>query len=165
MARRLDSTAVQLSVRAALSAALGVALAQWMRLEVPINVMVSAVLVTDLSPEETRARGLPRLVGTVIGAGLGAVLCTLFGSGAERAGVGILVAMLLTFLLRLKDAAKVAGYVCGVVLLGYSTRPWEYAAHRLLETTIGVAMAVLVSFVPKLLGWRERRGASAGPQA
>ncbi len=165
MDRSLYPTAIQLSVRAALSAALGVALAQQLRLGVPLNAMISAVLVTDLSPHQTRSLGLPRLLGTLIGAGVGAGLCTLLGPGAPRVGLGILLAMLLTFVLNLRNSAKVAGYVSGVVLLGFSEQPWWYALHRLTETTVGVVVAVLVSFVPKLLGWRERQEPSAGPEA
>lgn len=150
----LDAAAVQLSVRAALSAALAVALSRLLGLEIPLHAVLSAVLVTDLDPRKTRAVGLPRLAGTVVGAGLGATLCSLFGPNAVGAGVGILAAMLLTYVLRLKEAAKVAGYVCGIVVVSFSDRPWWYALHRLAETTVGVGMAVLVSFVPRLLGWR-----------
>jgi uncharacterized membrane protein YgaE (UPF0421/DUF939 family) len=158
MARLLDVAAVQLSVRAAFSAALGVAISQRLHLEIPLNTMISAVLVTDLDARRTRALGAPRLLGTVVGALLGATICSLFGPGVERLGLGVLFAMLLMHLLRLQAAAKVAGYVCGIVLLGFGAHPWVYAAHRLAETSVGVAVAVLVSFVPKLLGSRERKG-------
>jgi uncharacterized membrane protein YgaE (UPF0421/DUF939 family) len=157
MATRLNAAALQLSVRAALSAALGVALSALLRLELPVHAVLSAVLVTDLNPRRTRALGLPRLLGTVIGAGLGATLCSLFGPTAVGVGVGILLAMLLTYLLHLKDSAKVAGYVCGIVLLNFGEQPWWYALHRLAETTVGVGVAILMSFVPKLLEWRGAR--------
>jgi uncharacterized membrane protein YgaE (UPF0421/DUF939 family) len=161
MATRLDAAAVQLSVRAALSAGLGATLAGVLGLQAPVNAVVSAVLVVDVDPRRTRTLGLPRLVGTLIGAGFGATLCALFGPSPVRMGVGILLAMLLTYLLHLKDAAKVSGYVCGLALLSSGDQPWAYAAHRLGETAVGVAMAVLVSFVP-LLNTRRRARRPAG---
>lgn len=166
MPNRFDVAAVQLSVRSALSAGLGVTLSGLLGLQMPLHAVLSAVLVMDLDPRRTRALGLHRLAGTVIGAGFGATLCSLFGPSAVRMGVGILLAMLLTYFLRLRGAAKVAGYVCGIVLISFGDKPWWYAVHRLAETTVGVTMSVLVSCVPLLMARRRaRRLPNAEPHA
>ncbi|MBF5043111.1 MULTISPECIES: aromatic acid exporter family protein [Myxococcaceae] len=165
MLRSLNLVALQLSVRASSAAALGIAVSHLLRLEIPMHAVLTAVLVTDLDPRRTQAVGLPRLVGTVIGAGLGALLCALLPPGTLRVGLGILLAMLLTFALHLKGSAKVAGYVCGIVLLNFGHNPWWYATHRLAETMVGVVMAVLVSFVPKLLRARRERRPFTGEKA
>jgi len=142
---------VQLPVRAAVAAALAVAAAQVLQLEFPLYALVSAVIVTDLSPTETRKLGLWRVVGTVLGAALGATLSMVIPHGPLAIGVGVLVAMLLCHVLRLRGAAKLGGYVCGIVMLEYHAQPWLYASYRVLETLLGIATAVLVSLVPLLL--------------
>jgi len=63
----------------------------------------------------------------------------------------VFAAMLASQLLGLEDATKLAGYVCGLVLLEHSASPWAYAGWRLAETLLGVTIAVLLSFVPKLV--------------
>ena len=48
-----------------------------------------------------------------------------------------------------------------LLLLAFGELPWEYAYHRTIETGLGIAMAMLVSLVPKLLpGDESRRQAS-----
>ena len=154
MAHSTHTAAIQLSLRAAAAAGLALGIAQLLRLQFPLYAMISAVVVTDLDPAQTRKLGLPRLAGTVLGASLGAAICVLLRPGAWEVGLGVLLAMLLSHLLRLRDAAKVAGYVCGIVIFDFGGDPWSYALYRTIETMIGIALAILISLVPKLL--RER---------
>jgi len=154
MVRSTYMTGFQLSLRAAVGAGLALSIGQLLRLQFPLYAMISAVVVTDLNPAQTRKLGLPRLAGTVLGATVGALISVLLGPGPWEVGSGVLVAMLLCHLLRLEGAAKVAGFVCGISLFSFSDAPWSYALHRTIETTIGIAIAVLLSLVPKL--FRER---------
>ena len=151
MIRSANTAAFQLSLRAAVAAGAAVALAQLLRLQFPIYAMISAVIVTDLEASRTLKLGLPRLAGTVLGGILGAVICTWLKPGAWEVSLGIFVAMFLSHLLRLHGAARVVGYVCGIVLFTYGAHPWSYALHRTMETMLGIAVAILVSLVPKLL--------------
>jgi uncharacterized membrane protein YgaE (UPF0421/DUF939 family) len=150
--------AFQLSVRAAVSAALAVALAQWLRLDFPLYAMIGAVIVTELSPAQTRSLGKRRLAGTVLGALVGASLSFLLPSGPLSIGISILVAMGLSHMLDLAEAAKVSGYVCAIIVLEHRSEPWSYALHRLIETALGIGVAWCVSLVPKFLRANKHDG-------
>ena len=151
--------ALQLALRAAIAAGASLAAARVLGLPVPLYAMIAAVIVTDLSPAETRRLSLPRLAGTVVGAGLGAVLSAAFGDTGAFAplavALGVFVAMLVSQWAGWPAASKLSGYLCGLVLLDHASDPWAYGLFRLLETGLGIAAAVLVSFVPKLLSAEE----------
>jgi uncharacterized membrane protein YgaE (UPF0421/DUF939 family) len=143
--------AFQLSLRAAVSAGLAVAIAEFLRLQYPLYALIGAVIVSDLSPSQTRQLGLRRLAGSVLGATVGAAISQLVPSAPWAIGLSVLSAMFLSHLLHLEGAAKITGYVCGIVVLDHGAQPWAYALYRLIETILGVGMAILVSLVPKLL--------------
>jgi uncharacterized membrane protein YgaE (UPF0421/DUF939 family) len=131
-------------------------------LEFPLYALIAAIIVTDLSALRTRQLGVQRLIGTIIGAALGAAVSTganhLAHVGPLIIAAGVCAAMLLSHMLGLKEAAKLAGYVCGIVLLDHNAHPWSYALYRLVETVIGIGAAVTVSVVPKLLKVDELTG-------
>lgn len=142
---------VQLSVRASLAASLSLAIAQLIDLEYPLYSFLAAVIVTDLSPAQTRQLGWRRLVATGIGATCGATLSPLLPHGPWAIGCGVLIAMLACNLVRMQESAKVAGYICGIVMLSYGAEPWAYAFYRLIETLLGIGVAWSISLVPRLI--------------
>jgi uncharacterized membrane protein YgaE (UPF0421/DUF939 family) len=109
------------------------------------------VIVTDFSPSQTRTLGLQRLVATVVGASCGAIFRSLLQPSVWAVAVGILIAMCLCHLTPARNGAKVAGYICGIVIISYGSHPWSYAFFRLIETVLGISIAWLISFVPKLV--------------
>ena len=144
-------TALQLSLRAAVATGMAVAIAQWLELPFPIYAVLAAVIVMDLSPSKTREFAVQRLVGTVLGAVVGVIFSYSQYEGPIAVTISILAAMMLSYAVGLYPAAKLAGYVCGIVVLAHSDHAWWYAFYRVIETFLGIAMAVLVSLIPKLL--------------
>jgi len=109
--------------------------------------MVAAVIVTELSLSETQKLGLRRLAGTVMGALFGVAASITLGDNAWAVGFTVLFVILACYLLRLKDAAKIAAVVSGIVILGHGDSPWLYAFHRFIETSSGIVIAVALSWV------------------
>jgi uncharacterized membrane protein YgaE (UPF0421/DUF939 family) len=142
---------LQLALRASVAAGVAIALAQLLGLSHPLYAFLAAVIVTDLAPSQSRKLALHRLVATAVGAVCGALLTPLLPAGPLAIGVSILIAMLACQLVRVPEAAKVAGFICGIVVLENSVDPWLSAFGRFVETTLGVVVALLVSYVPKLI--------------
>ena len=139
-------------MRAAIGAGLAVGVAMLLGLASPLYALVSAVIVTDLDSAKTRKLAIPRMIGTAIGAGTGCVATLFVQPGALSVIGAVLVPMFLCQLLNQPAAAKVAGYVSGIVLVSFSANPWAHARDRLGETVVGILAAALVSAVPLLPG-------------
>jgi len=142
---------IQLALRAATAAGLSIAIAQFLEFEHPIYAFIAAVIVTDLTPSQTRQLGLRRMVATVIGALCGVGLSMALPPSAWAVALSVLVAMTLCYLARVSEGARVAGYICALVVFDHGAEPWLYAFYRFIETALGVGVAWLISYVPKLI--------------
>ena len=143
---------LQLATRSAVSATLAFSLAQALKLDFPIFARAPAVIATDLTPAEMRERGVRRLVATGIGGLLGALAVSMNLVGIWVVGPSVLIAMLICHGFGAYEGARMAGYICGiVVLLDDGASPWHYAFFRTAETALGVLVAWGISYVPKLL--------------
>ncbi len=141
----------QLALRVSVAAGVSVAIAYLLKLEYPIYAFLAAVIVTDLTPAQSRELGLLRIFATAVGAVCGAGLSSIWLPGALTIGASVLIAMLICQLLSAREGAKIAGLICGIVVLDHSSAPWTDALARFFETGIGVVAAWGVSYVPKLI--------------
>jgi uncharacterized membrane protein YgaE (UPF0421/DUF939 family) len=153
---------LQLALRAGIAAAISLAIADILGLQFPLFVMIAAVIVTDLQPAQSRLLGLHRIAGTIVGAGCGALFSSFAPSNPWTIGAGIVVAMLIAHALQRVEGARIAGFVCGVVMLYRGDDVWVYAMHRFIETTIGIAVAWSVSHIPKLIKPVDKQDNNAG---
>jgi uncharacterized membrane protein YgaE (UPF0421/DUF939 family) len=143
LAQRLEH-GLQIGLRAALASLLAALVAFRLGMDYPIYAVIAAIVVTDPSPEVTRRMGFTRLLGNGMGAVLGAIIATYLGHSPFVMAGGVLFSILLCDLIGLKDAQKITAYITGIVILFHGDTPWAYAKDRFIETTIGLAFAVLV---------------------
>jgi uncharacterized membrane protein YgaE (UPF0421/DUF939 family) len=148
-------SALQIAARAGVAAGASVAIARSLHLGQAVPALIAAVIVMDGSPTDTRRLAFVRVAGTILGALIGAALGQWLGSSPWVIGLGVLASVFLSNMLRLQPASQLAGYTCGIVLINSSGGAWTYAGGRLIETLIGITIAVLVSSVPRLIPARD----------
>jgi uncharacterized membrane protein YgaE (UPF0421/DUF939 family) len=150
------TTGIQLGLRAAIGGSLSLALAQFLRLDFPVFAFIAAIITTDLDPAQSRTLGVRRLAATLVGGLCGATISSALPPSPLTLGLSILVAMLICQLLPIRDGARIAAYISGLIVFDQRVEPWHYATLRMVETAIGVAVAWLISYVPKLIRIPER---------
>jgi uncharacterized membrane protein YgaE (UPF0421/DUF939 family) len=145
--RSEKGAAFSFALRAALASVGAVICVRLLHVTQGMYALIAAVVVSDVAPDAIRHLGYQRLLGTAVGAMLGGVLAVFFGHVLWAVGTAVFLTILICEFLRFRDAAKVGGYVAGVVIIGYAAAPWRYAWDRFLETAVGIAFAMLVCFV------------------
>src|SRR6266700_7907619 len=135
------------SARTAVATVASLLLARSLRLPefywAPISTIV--ILLSTINP---LTLAWQRFAGTALGAALGALIATFFHANWVVYGAGIFVCGILSALLRLGSAYRFAAIALSIVLLvAHGRPPWIVAAHRFVEVSLGVAVALLVTVV------------------
>lgn len=146
----LNRTTFILSLRAAVATVLAYLCAKGLRLPEFYWAPISTIVIL-LSTVEPMTQAWQRFAGTALGASLGAVIAIFFRPTWVVYGLGILVCGLLSFLLRIAGAYRVAAIAFTIVLLITHDRPpWIVATHRFVEVSLGIAVALLITVLWKL---------------
>jgi uncharacterized membrane protein YccC len=140
------------SLRAAVAAIASLVLARSLKLPefywAPISTIV--VLLSTIDP---LTLAWQRFVGTALGAAIGAAVASFLRPNWIVYGAGIFVCGILCALLRVGSAYRFAAITLTIVLLvDHGRGPWVIAAHRFLEVSLGIAVALLVATL-----WRVPR--------
>jgi len=133
------------SVRATVAAVASALLARLLKLPEFYWAPISAIVIL-LSTINPLTLAWQRFAGTALGAALGALIATYLPPNWMVYGAGIFVCGILCALLRIGSAYRFAAITLTIVLLVAHTRPpWIVAAHRSVEVSLGIAVALVVT--------------------
>lgn len=114
---------------------------------------ITTLVITQSSLGAALAVSGERLIGTALGAVVGATLASYFRPHVLVFGAGVFILGLLAAAVHSdRSAYRFAGVTLAVVLLVPRTRPaWHIAGHRFAEVSIGIGVALAMSVL-----WPER---------
>ncbi len=112
----------------------------------PLYACIAAVICMQNSVHNSFIAGKNRIIGTIIGAIVGIVFSAFIGQNAIITGLGIILVIYLCNFLNQDGSVSIA---C-VVFLAIMTNLKEgtsyiYAIHRVIDTFIGIIVAILVN--------------------
>lgn len=142
----IDHLIVEDSLRTALAAVGSFLVARLLGMPEAYWATISAIIVAQSTLGAAATISWQRLAGTILGAGLGAVLATYFHTNLWIFGLGVFALGLLCALLRLGSAYRFSGVTLAVIMLiPRNHAAWIIAAHRLTEVAAGIAVGLLLS--------------------
>ena len=137
------------SARTALAAATSFAVARLATMPEAYWAPIITMIVTQSTLGAAWDVSRPRLIGTALGAALGALFAIYFSPGIIIFGVAIFVLGLLCAILRLDQSAyRFAGIAVAIVMLIVRAEaPWVAGIHRFVEVSIGIMVGLIFSAV------------------
>jgi uncharacterized membrane protein YgaE (UPF0421/DUF939 family) len=147
LSRALMNGRLAHSARTAVAAALSLAVARLFKLPEAYWAAVSTLVVMQSTLGAAWAISKSRLIGTALGAALGALLANCFSPGIILFGLAIFALGLICAVLRLDQSAyRFAGITLAIVMLIVRPQaPWVAGIHRFVEVSIGIGVGLLLT--------------------
>jgi uncharacterized membrane protein YgaE (UPF0421/DUF939 family) len=142
------------AVRTAVAATLSMLIAHLVRMPEAYWAAIATVVVMESNLSSTLPLAIQRIVASALGASVGALESTYFGRNLIAFGIAIFLLGLISLAFRLERTGY--RYACItlmiIVLVPRTDSPWIIAAHRFLEVSLGILVALAVVAV-----WREEQ--------
>jgi uncharacterized membrane protein YgaE (UPF0421/DUF939 family) len=141
------------SARTAIAAVASLVVAQLFRLPEAYWAPITTLVITQSSLGAALIVSWQRLVGTALGAVVGAIVASHFGPHVIVFGSGVFILGLLCAVVRSdRSAYRFGGITLAIVLLVPRTGPaWQIAFNRFAEVFIGIGVALILAVV-----WPEK---------
>jgi uncharacterized membrane protein YccC len=134
-----------LAVKTAMAAGICYWLARLVGLQDGYWGSISAIIVLQSNVGSTVTASRDRLIGTLIGAGFGAVF-SLLGEGLWVYLLAVVAAMVACSLLGLKNSSRLAAVTVTILMLVHRTGSnWTLPLHRVIEVLLGIVVALAIS--------------------
>jgi uncharacterized membrane protein YccC len=136
---------IKLATKTTVAAVLSLIIAEVLHWEYPFYAVIAAIIVMGLTSGSTFKLSLQRINGTLVGGLIGVLASLTLGNTPWSLGISVFLSISLASQWKLKEAAKVSGYVAAITVLTHSQQPLLYGWGRFLETLLGVGVALLVN--------------------
>jgi uncharacterized membrane protein YccC len=145
------------AVRTAAAAVTSLLVTRLLGLPEPYWAAITSLIVMQSTLGAALTVSVQRVVGTAIGAAVGALAATRFSGNAFVFGIAVFLIGWLCVALRVdRSAYRYASIALAIVMLIMRPEnPWMVGLHRFIEVSLGVVVALALT-----AAWPERRGGS-----
>lgn len=138
------------NIKTAIAVSLSVAISRFFNMEYPFYAAIAAIISMQTTIGESFKVGRNRMLGTILGAMVGVMFYFINPSNVIIMGIGIMVVIYMCNLLGWNKSISIAGIVFCVIMTNLDGRnPVFYALNRIVDTFIGIIIAVLVNYFIK----------------
>jgi uncharacterized membrane protein YccC len=160
--KRENLPTIRNAIRTSVAATLSVLVARLVGMPEAYWTAIATLVVMQSTLSATLPLAIERIAASALGASVGAIEATYFGHNLVAFGLAIFVLGLASLVFRMeKTGYRYAGITLAiVVLVPRAEAPWTIAAHRFIEVSIGILVALAVVAI-----WPEHRRLSVSSTA
>jgi len=134
------------TIKTGIAVSLGMFIADKLGLYSPLFVGLGAISTMQSSVSESFQSGKNRMLATITGAIVALVMNYIFPINYFFMGIGIIIVIHILNLLNWKKAISLAAMVFIAVYMNRDTEIITYALNRVLDTSVGIIVGVLVNY-------------------
>jgi uncharacterized membrane protein YccC len=136
------------NIKTAIAVTLCVLISQALKLEYPFYAAIAAVISMESSFVNSFRAGRNRMMGTLVGAGLGLIFASIQPNNALLCGVGTILLIYICNRFKWNSSISIAGIVFIAIMVNMNGKsPIEYSLNRILDTVIGISVALAVNYL------------------
>lgn len=135
------------NIKTAISVLLSIVVLKFIGMEIPFYGCIAAVITMQNKLDASLKAGLDRMVGTLIGAAFGIFFATIEEHNPLLITLGIALVIYISNLLNQTNAVSIACIVFLSIMTNLTeATPLQYSIDRVLETFVGINIAVAVNY-------------------
>lgn len=136
------------NIKTAIAVLLCVLASKALKLEYPFFTVIAAIFSMENSIASTYKAGLYRLIGTLVGAFVGVIFIYIQPGNAFLMGIGTILLIFICNTFNWDRAVPIAGVMFAAIMLSLNNKnPIQYSFSRVLDTFIGIVIAVAVNYL------------------
>lgn len=136
------------TMKTALSVFLCIITLNLLKIQYPFYACIAAVISMQSSVSDSFITGKNRMIGTSVGALIGLIFALIRPENSILTGIGIIAVIYFCNMLNKRSSINIACIVFLAIMTNMKGQnPFAYSVTRLLETFIGIAIAVLVNYL------------------
>lgn len=136
------------NIKTAISIFVCLIIANVLHLEYPFYAAIATVISMENSVTNSFAAGKNRVMGTFVGAGVGLAFASIQPENVWLCALGTIVVIYLCNLLKWNKSVSIGSIVFLAIMLNLQgASPLQYSLNRIIDTLIGVGVAVVVNYL------------------
>ena len=133
------------NIKTAISVLLSIIVLRYLEMD-PFFACISAVVTMQTTVDVSFKAGAERMIGTLVGAGIAIIFSLIAPNNILLIGIGIIIIIYISNLIHQQNAASLACIVFLAIMINLTDQtPIQHAYARIIETLIGIVIAVMVN--------------------